>query len=75
MILAFVGVKMILSQAIHYHMPTCFSLPIIALILVVAVATSLLVPEEADADGTHPATAADADTAPAEPVAEPADDR
>jgi tellurite resistance protein TerC len=74
-ILAFVGVKMILSQAIHYHMPTYFSLPIIALILVVAVATSLLVPEEADAGGTHPATPADADTAPAEPVAEPADDR
>ena len=76
-ILAFVGVKMILSQAIHYHMPTYFSLPIIALILVVAVATSLLVPEEADAGGTHPATPADADAdaAPAEPVAEPADDR
>ena len=39
MILAFVGVKMILSQAIHYHMPTYFSLPIIALILVVAIAS------------------------------------
>ena len=74
-ILAFVGVKMILSQAIHYHMPTYFSLPIIALILVVAVATSLLVPAEADADGTHPTAEADADTTPAEPVAEPADDR
>ena len=65
---------MILSQAIHYHIPTYLSLPIIALILVVAVATSLLVPE-ADADGTHPASEADADTAPVEPVAEPADDR
>src|SRR4029078_8719992 len=74
-ILSFVGVKMILSQAIHYHMPTYFSLPIIALILVVAVATSLLVPEEGDAGGTRHGTPADADTAPAEPVAEPADDR
>jgi tellurite resistance protein TerC len=40
-ILAFVGVKMILTQAIDYHMPTWISLPVIGLILAVSIIASL----------------------------------
>src|SRR5262245_61117292 len=41
-ILAFVGVKMILSQAVHYHMPTYVSLPVIGAILAVSIIASLI---------------------------------
>jgi tellurite resistance protein TerC len=52
-ILAFVGVKMILSQAIHYHMPTWISLPVIGLILAVSIIASLIA--EPDPDDHFPA--------------------
>jgi TerC family integral membrane protein len=64
-ILAFVGVKMILSQAIHYHMPTYISLPIIAAILAVSVLASLALTKDDD----QPSDVATPDvTAPSRPI-------
>jgi tellurite resistance protein TerC len=40
-ILAFVGIKMILAEAIDYHIPTPISLLVIALVLGVSVLMSL----------------------------------
>ena len=47
-ILAFVGVKLILSQAIHYHTPTWISLPVIGAILAVSIVASLLAGPDPD---------------------------
>jgi tellurite resistance protein TerC len=47
-ILAFVGVKMILNQAIDYHMPTYVSLPVIGAILAVSILASLLAGPDPD---------------------------
>jgi tellurite resistance protein TerC len=47
-ILSFVGVKMILSQAIDYHMPTYVSLPVIGAILAVSILASLMAGPDPD---------------------------
>jgi tellurite resistance protein TerC len=49
-ILAFVGVKMIISQLWDLHIPTYISLPIIGAILGVSIGASLLRPEDEDGD-------------------------
>lgn len=47
-ILAFVGVKMIVSQAFSYHMPTWLSLGVIGLVLAVAIVASLMAGPDPD---------------------------
>ncbi|WP_116998494.1 TerC family protein [Desertimonas flava] len=81
-ILAFVGVKMILSQApLHYHMPTWISLPVIGLILAVSIIVSLKATPDPDDHFPHqihdeagPADDARTDGAVAEAVGDATDD-
>jgi len=61
-ILAFVGVKMIISQApFHYHLPTYISLPVIGAILAVSILLSLRAAPD-DADTPHQSGEAESQT-------------